>query len=225
MKINRIVLIALLLVSAAGFSQNVITKNLGDFHELRTYRGLDVELKHASHPKVEIMGDKSHSVVIKNINGVLKISMTLEETFSAEDVNVVLYFSEDIDEIVVNEGSKIHSKETIKQEKIRLRAEEAGEIRLTLKVNYLDAKAITAGVINAYGKAINQNIVVNTGGIYHGFDLDSEYANVSAYTGGTASVTASRVVDATAKLGASVVIHGNPKEIKKNESLGGYIKD
>jgi hypothetical protein len=218
------VVILLFFITGIVSAQNDITKRLGDFHEVKTYRGLDVELIKANNPKVEIRGNKADQVVIKNVNGVIKISMTLVETFSAQDVNVHLYYVDDLDNIVANEGSVIHSDDVIKQKKISVKAEEAGEVKLELNVNYLDVKSYTGGKVRLKGKAINQNVYVHTGGMYEGEDIDSEYINISGSTGGNATVYATKLVDANANLGATIRIKGDPKEVKKTESLGGYVK-
>ena len=52
-------LIILFFVSNIVFSQETITKNLGDFHELKTYRGLNIELIKSDKAKIEIEGNKS----------------------------------------------------------------------------------------------------------------------------------------------------------------------
>jgi hypothetical protein len=60
--------------------------------------------------------------------------------------------------------------------------------------------------------------------MYKGEGLETEYTNVSANTGGIAKVTASKLVDAKANTGGVVNIVGEPEEVKKSESLGGYVK-
>jgi len=218
------VVIILFFLSGMINAQNDITKRLGDFHEVRAYRGLNVELIKAHNPKVVITGDKADQVVIKNINGVIKISLTLRETFSAQEVTVHLYYAEDLDDIVANEGSIIWSEGVIKQEKVSLKAVEAGTIKLEVKVNYLDVKSYTGGKVHLEGKATNQNVWVHTGGIYEGFDVKSEYIKISGSTGGSAKIYATKLVDAHVNLGASINIKGEPKEVKKRESLGGYVR-
>ncbi len=218
------VVILLFFLSGIINAQNNITKRLGDFHEVKSYRGLNVKLIRAENPKVIIIGDKADKVVIKNVNGVLKISLTLMETFSAQDVSVHLYYAEDLDNISATEGSVILSDDVIKQEKVSVRAIEAGQIKLKVNVNYLDVKAYTGGKVELEGKATNQNVYVHSGGIYNGDDLKSEYVNVSGSTGGSAKVNATKLVDADVNLGATIIVKGDPKEVKKRESLGGYVK-
>ena len=150
--------------------------------------------------------------------------MTILETFSANQAKVTVYFK-DLDVINVNEGATISSEENFKQEKIELKAEEAGIIDLKIKTNFLDIKIVTGGIIKLNGYSKNQNVKVNTGGVYKADELETEYTDISASTGASATVYASKLVDANASLGATVTIKGEPEEIKRKESLGGYIRE
>jgi hypothetical protein len=220
---KRIVL-ALLFVVNIVVAQEEITMNLGDFHTVKTYRGLQVELKKGDAPKIVIDGPKSSEVSVKNNNGVLKISMNITHTFSAEDVMVYLYYSKKIDVIDANEGSHIFSEDVFKQNKLKVNAQEAGHITLKLDTEELEVVATTGGMIKLDGESVRQRIKVNTGGIYKGEELKTENADISANTGGLAYVHATKFADAGASTGGMITLTGDPEEVKKSESLGGYVK-
>lgn len=217
--------IVLFFVSSIVFGQEKITKKLGDFNVIKTYRGLTVELIKSDTPEVIIEGEKSKEVTIKNINGILKISMTVLETFSANQVKIFVYYNNNIDIIDANEGSKISSNEYIEQEKIELKAQEAGQINLKIKTSNLDVKTISGAQIILEGSSINQNVIANTGGVYEGANLSTDYSKVTASSGGLATINASDLVDVNAKLGAIISITGNPSQVNKRESLGGYVRE
>ncbi|NOQ92259.1 MAG: DUF2807 domain-containing protein [Flavobacteriaceae bacterium] len=219
------VLIVLVFISNLVFSQDKVSQNLGDFNVLKTYRGLHIKLVKSKDQKIVIEGEKSEEVIVKNTNGVLKITMTVLETFSADEARVTVYFNNNIDIIDVNEGSFVSSNEIFKQEKIELKSQEAGKIDIELKTNYLDVKVVSGGEIILKGFTKNQNVKANTGGFYKAKALETEYTNVTASTGATATVYASKLVDANANLGATITVKGEPTEIKKKESLGGYIRN
>ena len=215
---------ALIFISTLGMAQEKVTMNLGDFHTLKTFRGLQVELIKADAAQLIIDGKRSSEVTVKNNNGTLKISMSITHTFSADDVMVYLYYKDDIDVIDANEGSYIFSDEIIKQEKLTAKTQEAARIKLEIDTEQLDVTVYTGGQVNLKGSSKNQNVKSNTGGIYNGGSLDTEYTKVSSYTGGTADVKASKLVDAKASTGGTISISGEPEEVKKSESLGGYIR-
>ena len=220
---KRIVL-ALLFVVNIVVAQEEITMNLGDFHTVKTFRGLQVELKKGDTPKIVIDGPKSSQVSVKNNNGVLKISMNITHTFSADDVMVYLYYSKNIDVIDANEGSHIFSEDVFKQNKLEVNAQEAGHITLKLDTEELEVVATTGGMIKLDGESVRQRIKVNTGGIYKGEGLKTENADISANTGGLAYVHATKFADAGASTGGMITLTGDPEEVKKSESLGGYVK-
>ena len=218
------IVFTLMFISAFAMAQEKVTMNLGDFHSLKTYRGLQVELIKADDAKLIIEGNRSSEVTVKNNNGVLKISMSLAHTFSADDVMVYLYYQDNIDVIDANEGSYIFSDEVMKQEKITAKAQEAGRIKLEIDTDQLDVTVVTGGQVNLKGTSKNQDVKSNTGGIYKGERLETEYTKASSYTGGVANVKASKLVDAKASTGGIISISGEPEEVKKNESLGGYVR-
>jgi len=218
------VVIFFILVSTFGFSQEKITKNLGDFHELKTYKGLSVELIKSETPKIVIEGDKSGEVTIKNSNGVLRISLKALETFSANDVKVSIYFSEDIDIIDANEASIITSKRIIKQDKLVLKVQEGGKIKLEIGTTNVEVKVVSGGKVTLEGYSENQKVHANTGGKYEGENLKTENTDVSVSSGSNAVINASKKVDAKATLGGTITITGDPAEVIKKESLGGYVR-
>ena len=215
---------AIFFISSLCVAQGEITMNIGDFHTLKTYRGLQVELIKDESPKVIIDGSKASNVTVKNSNGVLKISMNISHTFSADDVMVYLYYSKEIDVIDANEGSHIYSDDVFKQAKMKVDAQEAGHIKLKLETEDVEVSVVTGGLIKLKGTSVNQKAKSNTGGIYKGGDLESENCDVSAHTGGIATVYASKSVDVSASTGGMVTVLGDPEELKKSESLGGYVK-
>ncbi len=220
------VLFFLLLTTSIVFSQEEERNiNLGDFNTIKTYRGLHVELIKAENPKIIITGSKSKDVNIKNLNGVLKISLTVLETFSADEVNITVYFNDQLELISANEGSKIYSNDKLIFEKINLKATEAAEIDLNIESSFIEVKAYTGGIVQLKGSVKNQNIVANTGGFYKGADLKSDDTMVRVYTGGDATVYAKNSVDANASVGGIIKIKGDPDKVSKKESLGGYIRN
>lgn len=219
------VVLALFLIANIAFGQEKITKNLGDFDKLKTYRGLTVELIRSDEPKSVVEGEKSEEVVIKNVNGVLKISMKTMETFSADKAKVTIYFKSNIYLIDANEGSSISSDETFTQDKIELKVQEAGKIKINIKTDQVTVKSVTGGRIELSGFARNQNATVNTGGTYKGGNLETESTVIKCSTGSDAVVYASKSIDANANLGGSITVKGDPEEVNRKESLGGYIRD
>lgn len=207
------------------FSQDEITKNLGDFHELKTYRGLNVELIKSDEAKIVIGGDKAKEVMVKNINGVLKVSLKASQSFSAKDVVITLYYKDKIDIIDANEGSIITSNEIIKQDKIEFKSQEAAKIIAMVEATEIIIKVISGGKVILEGFTENQTVVSNTGGFYDGEHLISISTKITASSGGLGTVNGTKLVDANAKLGSTITVLGKPEEVIIKESFGGYVRN
>lgn len=221
--LKKIIFVALLLGQVL-MAQNAITSNLGDFNEIKVYRGITVNLVKSGEQKIVIEGEKSSDVVVKNINGVLKITMSIIQTFTEKDVNVTVYYK-NLDILDANEGSILTSKETITQDRLTVKSQEGGQIDITVKVKNIDVKCISGGVVKLKGSSESQNVIANSGGIFSGDNLLTERANISASTGAHCTVNVSKYIDADAKIGAVITVLGKPEEILKAESLGGYIRN
>lgn len=213
----------MLLISSSLVAQEV-TKNLGDFNEVKGYRGLHIDLEKSSESKMVITGEKAEDVTVKNSNGILKVSMRLEQTFAASDARVKIYYNKEIKILDANEGAKITSTDVFKQDKIVLKAQEAGIIEVAINTDRVEVKSISGGVINLDGNTDNQEVSVNTGGSYDGSGLEAKHTKISVSTGSTAKVTGTESIEANATLGGIVSVIGDSKQIDKKESLGGYVR-
>lgn len=225
MRISLVACAALIsLVSIAGFAQNR-TQNLGDFSELKVFNGLSVEIERSVSPKIEISGEKTDEVVVKNVNGRLKLSLKFPETFNADKVKVKIFFSQDLSLIDANEGSAIFSEKVITQQKLAIRAQEGAYIHVPINIKYIIVKAVSGGAIKLRGETDNQDVEVTTGGIYEAYDLMSHTAEITSASGSTAEVTVSNTLDAKVRFGGKIFYKGEPKKVNTKKVIGGQIKN
>lgn len=196
---------------------------VGDFHELKVFDLIEVNLIQSSENKVIVKGKNTESVKVINSNGTLKIRMELEERFDGNETFVEVYFK-NIDVIDANEGSEIVANEMIEQNTIELRSQEGGRIKVGLKVNHAKVKAVTGGIVETAGLAKSQEIVLNTGGIYEGRELQTEDAEISVTAAGEAELYASQKVKVRVTAGGDVRVFGNPQQIDKKNIVGGSIE-
>lgn len=218
------ILALILFASTIGFSQEIILKDLGNFDEIKLFNGLRVILQKSSTNSIEITGYKADEVVIKNVNGRLKISMRFPETFNAKDVDkIILNYTNNLSVIDVNEGASVESDAVIKQHQIDLKTQEGAVIDLTLDVEFLEIKTVTGGNIMVEGKATNQTIEATTGGLYDAYDLKTDNTTVLAASGAEVEVTVAKHLDARVRFGGSIFYKGKPTHIKKKKIIGGTI--
>ncbi len=221
---KKLTILVLLLSTTISFSQETIRAKLGSFDEIKVFSGLKITLIKADVAEIEISGEKSSDLVYKNVNGRLKLSMRFPETFNASDVDVIVYYSEPIHLIDVNEGSVITSKEIFKQDKMELKSQEGAYIKLSIDVTYLTIRSVLGGSIAVNGKVDNQDIEANTGGSYDGYYLESNNTTAVAASGATIKVNIIDVLDATVRFGGNIYYKGRPSQVIKNKVIGGTIE-
>jgi len=217
-----ITLIALLIV-VSSFAQNPITKNPGDFTEVKVYDRIVVNLVKSEESKVVITGEDASQVQVINKDGKLKIRMDLGLIFDGNKTFVHVHYS-NLEVIDGNEGAEITSNELIEQDRIEIKMQEGARIKVGLQVQEVKLRAVTGGVIEASGQAQRQEVTVNTGGNYEGEDLITESAHIFVQAGGEVEAYASKFVDITIRAGGDVIVHGKPTEVKRKRTFGGRIK-
>jgi len=220
---KNIVTLCLVFCSIAAFAQRSVTKDVGDFDELKVFDLIEVNLIQSNENKVVIKGDHTHDVKVINQNGKLKLRMEIDTRFQGENTYIEVYFK-NIRIIDANEGAYIVGNEMIEQDKIELKAQEGGRIKVGLTVDHTKIKAVTGGVIKASGLSKSQEIQLNTGGVFEGRDLLTKDTKIGITAAGEAEVNASNSVDVRVTAGGDVSIYGNPKDVNKKKLAGGRIK-
>lgn len=221
--IMKNIVFALLCISSLLSAQSKIEKTIGEFHELKVYDLIEVELVKSNENKIVLSGKNTEDVVVVNKNGKLKIRMNLEESFDGNKTHATLYYT-NIDVIDANEGANIYSDEPIKQFDLTLKAQEGGVIKVNLATTFLDVKSVTGGNIETSGTIKKQKVALNTGGIYQGEHAKTEETEVSIVAAGEAYVNASKLVDVKIRAGGDVYIYGNPETVNESRAIGGRIK-
>jgi hypothetical protein len=220
---KNLVIICLFLFSTV-YSQDQITKKLGDFHTLKVFNGLKVELVHAATPKIEILGSRPDVISVKNSNGILKIRVDILEGFRNENVNVIVYYKNVIHILDANEGALITSEKAIKQNQLEIKVQEGARAILPINTKFVAIKAVSGGVVELRGKSENQQVEASTGAMYHGFELESKEAQVVSATGARVEVNAADMLDAKVRLKGLIYYKGNPETLYTKKTVGGTIQ-
>lgn len=218
----KIIITLLLSVTINLSAQETKVIDLGSFDELKVYDRIHVILVQSTENKAVISGYKQDDVKVILENGEVKIRMEIENILDGEEITVKLHHTDELSLIDANENAKISSENEINSRYLTVRAQEGGEIDITLSTPTLRSKAVTGGVIRIAGEADNQEVIVRTGGTYNGKDLVSDQADVMVFAGGKAFVHATDFVEANVTAGGTIEIFGDPK-VRENSTLGGSI--
>jgi hypothetical protein len=219
---KKLVIIAFVLLSQLTNAQ--VSRNLGDFDEVKVFDKINVKLISSSENKVVITGDRADEVETVNKNGELKIRMPFPQLLSGNNIVVKLYFK-NIESISASEGSYVSSETEFKQTILNLNAKSGAEINIDINVDKVNVKANAGGIIELSGKATNQDVVITSGGILKAKDLHTTQTSISVSAGGNAEIQATTLVDAKVKAGGAVYIYGKPKQINKEVFIGGTIME
>ncbi|MGI9546164.1 MAG: head GIN domain-containing protein [Flavobacteriaceae bacterium] len=218
-----IYLILVLGFQAIRSQDEKITIEIGSFTEVKAFDGLSVNLIKSSENKVIITGANTDKVAVVNNEGTLKLRMEVTKLFSGYRTFVDLYYSEPLIVIDVNEDARISSEETLQQDVLEVKAQEGGEIIIDAVVEQMLIKSVTGGVITATGSSDNQDVAINTGGIYEGKDFKTKFTTVNVNAGSTAQIYATDYVKANVKAGGEVQVYGDPAKMDEKTVFGGKI--
>jgi len=207
--------------SLISFSQNV-EKDLGEFSQLKTFDGLSVELMKSDKNKVVISGVHRDDVEVVNKNGLLKVRFNMPKASTMYETKIVLFYKE-LNLIDANEGSFIFSDEIIKVIDLEIKAQEGAIIRLEVDAQRVNSRVVSGSIITLSGKASNQDVIVNSGGIYKAQECITEQTKVTVSAGGSAKIHATKIAKAKVKAGGNITIYGNPKLADTKKVLGGSI--
>ena len=219
-----LLIITLTAIPQARGQDTSITIELSEFKEIKAFDGLSVNLIRSDVNKAVITGANIRKVAIVNNEGVLKVRMEIDKLFSGYRTFIDLHYAQPLLVIDVNEDARITSEEVLTQDVLELKAQEGGEILLPATVQQLLIKAVTGGVVTANGDADNQDIIINTGGVYEGKDMKTQFTTVNVNAGSRAEIHATTYVKATVKAGGEVLVYGDPDRMEEKTVFGGKIQ-
>lgn len=203
-------------------AQDLQEKNIGEFHTLKVFDRIEVELIKSDVNKLFVNSEFDKKLDILNKNGILKIRTDFDKILSGQDVKILLYYKS-INIIDVNEGGKVYSKDIIDQFEIELNTQEGGMLDLILDTKFSSIKSYTGGQINLSGKTKKANIIVNTGGKCNAKDLISQDSKTTVLTGGEIKINSFNSNISKITGGGNIYVYGNPKNIDKKTTFGGKI--
>lgn len=218
------ILMLLISFQALNAQEEQLTKELQSFTEVKGFDGLSINLIRSDVNRAVIKGANTGKVAIVNNGGVLKLRMEIDKIFSGYRTFIDLYHTNELVVIDVNEDARIKSEDTFVQGVLELKAQEGGELEINCQTEQLLIKAVTGGEIIATGFSDNQDVIINTGGVYDGKELKTKFSTITVNAGGNAEIYATNYVKANVKAGGEVLVYGDPLKMDEKSVFGGKIK-
>lgn len=207
---------------ALSFGQ--VEKNVGDFDKVTAFDQIDVLLVKSNENKVILDGKEANEVELVNKNGELKIRMPLTKLLGGDHISVTVFFK-DISAVEANEGSRIACADVIKTMSFDVNAKEGSEVKMKLETQKLSARIANGSKVMIEGNADNQDILVNSGGIYEAQQFITKQTTITANAGGEADIFATDIVEAKVRAGGDITIYGKPKQINQKVIAGGTVRE
>lgn len=206
-------------------SQAQVTKDMGDFSEIRTTNRIKVELIPSSESKVVLDSKDESNITLVNKNGKLAIKNTLKELVSDSDykVSVKVYYK-NLNSIEAESGSYVFNTKTIDSNSLKISSSSGSQVHLKVKTKTLEAKVFAGANITLEGSGTTGILIGTAGGVIDASKLILEDATATVNAGGKIEVKAKNNVEATTRAGGYINIYGNPKTVTEKTTAGGTIK-
>lgn len=213
-----------LIISIFSICKAQVSKTVGDFYKITTFDQIEATLIPSDDNKIIINGYNQEQVQLINKNGELKIRMPIDKLLQGDAVSVTVFYTH-LSALEANEGSIITSSKPITADNFDIIVKEGSQISIELQTDNLTARVANGSTLTLTGNTENQDIIVNSGGIYQAENFISKNTTITANAGGEADIYATNFVDAKVRAGGDITIYGKPKQINQKTIAGGTIKE
>ena len=242
-KINfilTIILVSLFLLTIASFSFAQTTKKtleLPEFKSIYVNSNYIVYVKQTNKQEVtvEALTEIWELTTVKVENGVLMVNVERKPDSpnksiwaKIDDIKVkptmkLMVSVKNINELQVNGGGKIISKNSIASDYISLSVSGSGGIELDLKGNNLKTEISGSGNVTLKGYATTNDIMMSGSGSMNAFACELETAKIKMSGSGNSELSVSSTLDAVV-LGSGTIKHkGNTKNVSKKVYGSGTV--
>ncbi len=192
------------------------------FTSLDVSQGIDVYLTSGTQTKVVVEADGNIIDLLKTEveNGELKIYFS-KSVWSAKSKKVYLSASS-LSEINTSSGASVKFENSLKADKLVLKASSGSDIRGSVIVTDLKCKASSGADMRLQGKAKNLEADASSGSDIKAYDLEVEYANARASSGADINIYVTKSIYAKSSSGGDVNYKGNPSK-STNKKTGVVI--
>ena len=209
-------------------SGNVTTENRivqGDFKSVEVSNAIELTIEQSDKTEITVEADDNlqKSITTKVENGVLIIACDYSSftNVKSRKVNVKMPV---IDGLESSSASSIQSKNTLKGEKLLVKASSASTINLSLEFDAISCKSSSGSTVNIDGKTLKLESKSSSGSTINANDLLANEVIADASSGSSINVHPILSLNAEASSGSSINYNILPKTIQKSTSSGGSIE-
>jgi len=232
--IFKITALVVLFVSTTSCMMNGISGNgnietqdrpiSDNFTRIHVSQGIDVYLTSNNSSKLTVEADENIIDLLRTdvSDGTLKIYFE-KNVWRAKSRKVYLSVPA-LNSIVTTSGASVRFQNTLKADKLSLRATSGADIYAHVDVDNLNSATTSGADIKISGLATNFEANATSGSDIKAADLKADYVTARVTSGADIRVYAIKEINAKATSGGGIKYDGNPKVVNKTKNSGGHIR-
>jgi hypothetical protein len=215
-----------LMMTGLAWGQQSETRALSSFRSVKVSQAIDVYLKKGDKEsaRVEATGIDLSDVATDVEGSSLRIRLKDNRSWRNK-VNVKVYVTYvTIEKILVSSAASVFSDGPIKSSRLDIATSSAGSVEVSVEANEVSVDTSSAGEVVIEGKATHLQIEASSAGSVDAYSLESETVNAEVSSAGSAKISVSKELEASASSGGSIRYRGNPTRTNTHSSSGGSVK-
>ncbi len=198
-------------------------RTAGKFEGLKVSSGIDVYLKQGDSESITVEADENLLEYIETDikDGVLNVYT--DANIRKAESRKVFVTMKDITSLRTTSAGDIIGETPVRTDDLKLSASSAGDIKIEVYANTIDADLSSSGDMTLTGKAGKLNVNLSSAGDLNAYELEVKEADVSASSAGDADVNVSEKLTARASSAGDINYRGNPKYLDTHSSSAGGI--
>jgi Putative auto-transporter adhesin, head GIN domain len=195
-----------------------------NFTDIKVSQGIDVYLTSNNATNLTVEADENIIDLLKTEvnNGTLKIYFE-KNVWRATSRKVYLSVPT-LNSIVATSGASVKFENTLKADKLSLRATSGADIYAHLVVTDLNSATTSGADIKISGSAKNFEASATSGSDIKAANLKADFVTARVTSGADIRVYALKEINAKATSGGDIKYSGNPRVVNKTKNSGGHIR-
>jgi len=198
-------------------------RQAGRFDGLRVSSGIDVYLRQTGNESISVETDENLQEYIKTEikDGILNVYA--DANIRKAEMKKVYVTMKDISSLKTSSAGDIIGETPVKTGNLKLSASSAGDIKIEVNADKIEADISSSGDITLSGKTDVLDVSLSSAGDLNAYELEVREADVSASSAGDADINVSERLTARASSAGDINYRGNPKYIDAHSSSAGGV--
>lgn len=220
----RTILSATLLLTClnAVTAQNTQRINTGDFTTIEANAHISATVIQSDSNYITLESKASTAIAIASHNGVLVLG-DIAKMYRPSGSHITIY-AKNLESIIAKDGSSIKSESNIKADNIKVVAEDASNINLTLTAKNIQVTAKDASTVRLTGTTDDITIAASDASTVKAYTMKAGSASVVANDASDVRILVENKVVAKASESSDIHIAGNPAQKSTSTDDNGMIK-